>query len=200
MTDVNTRPYRQTKRAEKSARTRKRIVEAAIRLHETIGPALTNLSRVAAEAGVSRPTLYAHFPDDAALLQACTAHSLSSDPPPDPESWAGITPGRERVKAALEELYRHYERNESLTANVLRDMHLVPAMMELNAPMVMRAFQRMHQVLVEAFDDASETRRKRRGAAVAVAISFNTWQALIRQQELTHTEAVEIMTRFIEQV
>ena len=46
------------KRADDIAETRQRIVEAAVRLHGTIGPAATTISGLAEEAGVTRLTVY----------------------------------------------------------------------------------------------------------------------------------------------
>jgi len=41
------RPYRLGKRAERQAETRRRIVEAALELHTTIGPLATTVSAIA---------------------------------------------------------------------------------------------------------------------------------------------------------
>lgn len=43
--------------------TRAQILNAAMICIMTIGPARTNISSIAAQAGVSRPTVYAHFED-----------------------------------------------------------------------------------------------------------------------------------------
>lgn len=200
MSDVKGRSYRQTNRAEQVAATRRRLVEAALKLHTTIGPARTSLSHVAREARVSRPTLYAHFPDESALLRACTFHSLASDPPPDPQTWLEVTSPRERVRRGLAELYDYFERTESLTANILKDMYTVPAMKKLNVPILETAFTRMGEILAEGFEDRTQAVRQRRRAAVAVALSFGTWQVLVRQQGLTRSRAVDVMAQFIEGV
>ena len=60
-----------TERAD-SRRTRVRIVEASRRLLEQ-SPAAP-VADVAAAAGVSRSTLYRHFPDRDSLLRAARAH------------------------------------------------------------------------------------------------------------------------------
>ena len=70
------RAYILKRRAEKQAETRRRIVEAAIELHGSIGPALTNFSMIAGRAGVQRHTLYAHFPDERSLFMACSGLHL----------------------------------------------------------------------------------------------------------------------------
>src|SRR5919108_6216974 len=66
------RKYELKKRAERQQATRRRIVEAAVELHRTKGPARTTLSDIARVAGVQRPTLYRHFPDERAILAACS--------------------------------------------------------------------------------------------------------------------------------
>src|SRR3954468_6429895 len=68
------RKYELKKRAEEMAETHRRITEAAIELHGTVGPARTTLSAVAQRAGVERRTLYRHFPDEADLFEACSTH------------------------------------------------------------------------------------------------------------------------------
>ena len=72
------RTYRLKRRAEQQNETRERIVEAAIELHTTLGPARTSIVAIAERAGVERPTVYRHFPTTEALLRrapAITGHS-----------------------------------------------------------------------------------------------------------------------------
>jgi AcrR family transcriptional regulator len=52
------------------------ILEAARRTIRARGPQKLSMSAVAAEAGVSRPTLYRWFPTKALLLGAITAHEV----------------------------------------------------------------------------------------------------------------------------
>ena len=92
------RPYRKKRRAELEAETRRRITESAVDLHGTIGPSRTSMSAVAERAGVRRSTLYRHFPDEAALFEACTAHWHAANPPPDLGGWAAIEDPDERLE------------------------------------------------------------------------------------------------------
>src|SRR5918994_892175 len=85
-----TRTYTLKMRAEQQAETRRRIVEAAVDLHGSVGPALTSLSMVAERAGVQRHTLYAHFPDERSLYMACSGLSLERDPLPNAADWRRI--------------------------------------------------------------------------------------------------------------
>ena len=65
------RKYEMRTRAERVEATKRRIVEAAVELHEQVGPARASRSSIAERAGVDRQTYYRHFPDDSALFQAC---------------------------------------------------------------------------------------------------------------------------------
>ena len=195
MSSVN-RPYRQSLRSQQTASTRQRIVEAAIELHGTVGPAKTSLAAVARKAGVSRPTLYAHFPDEASLFRACTMHWLSHDPPPDPAAWLKIDDPRRRVGTALNEIYAHYARNEQMTGNVLRDMYLVESMRSFNVPLVERSFAAMREILGSAFGDGPDLAVRRR-AMLSVALSFSTWRSLVRTEGLASEEAADLMARLV---
>ena len=174
------RRYRQSVRSDLAAATRQRIVEAALELHSTVGPAKTSLSAIARTAGISRPTLYAHFPDEATLFQACTMHWLGQDPPPDSSAWSTIDDPHERLVTALTEGYSHYSRNERMIEKVFRDMYVVDSMRSFNVPLVEGALAQMTQILSSAFDDAPPL-AARREAMVTVAISFDTWKVLAKR-------------------
>src|SRR5919109_2141303 len=101
------RKYELKQRAERLADTRRRITEATLELHCTVGPAATQISEIARRANVQRRTVYNHFPDNASLFAACSAHWRALHPAPDPTAWDGD------LRAALRELYAWYrERSE----------------------------------------------------------------------------------------
>src|SRR5690348_2772762 len=102
------RQYRKRKRAELEEDTRRRITEAAVKLHGTIGPAKTTVSGIAREAGVQRATVYRHFPDENAIYEACTSHYNALHPPPDLGAWVVIADPEERLRTALTEMYAFY--------------------------------------------------------------------------------------------
>ena len=81
------RKYEKKERARRQEQTRQRIVEAAVDLHTSVGPAQTTISGIAKRAGVERHTVYAHFPDDGTLFRACSEHWAARHPLPDPERW-----------------------------------------------------------------------------------------------------------------
>src|ERR671917_708099 len=124
------RSYRMTKRAELEAETRRRITETAVELHGTVGPARTSISAIAEQAGVRRSTVYRHFPDEAALFEACSSHWESQNPAPDMSAWAAIDDPGERLRTALTELYAFYGRTERMMENLLRDERTMPLVAE----------------------------------------------------------------------
>src|SRR6266511_4024337 len=103
------RKYELKRRAEKQQETRRRIVEAAIQLHRTKGPARTSLSDIARLAGVQRHTLYRHFPDEREIGLACSGLFFELNPPPDPAGWGTVADPGERLRVGLGAVYSWYE-------------------------------------------------------------------------------------------
>ena len=189
------RTYELKQRAERQAETRRRIVEAAVDLHSTLGPARTTVKAIADEAGVTRPTVYAHFPDDRSLLQACSGHVREAVPPPDTAPWRSIADPGERVETALGALYAYYERLEPLLENVQRDAAVMPVVAEMNAYRV-RYLEEIRDLLLAAWParGAARTRLRR---AIGHALEFRTWQSLVRRQGCPRGEAIRLMLTFI---
>src|SRR5512142_1185495 len=123
-----TRKYQMAKRREQLEETRRRIVEATAELHRTVGPAGTRISEIARRAGVQRVTVYNHFPEESALLAACSAHWRALHPAPDAARWQAEADAGKRLRLGLRELFAWYRETEPMTANVLRDVEIVPAL------------------------------------------------------------------------
>lgn len=172
------RRYTLRQRADSQEDTRRRIVEATAHLHEELGPRDTTISAIAEKAGVQRLTVYRHFPDETALFQACTAHWLALNPPPDPASWAGVE-GFERVGAALVQLYLYYRRTERMWTVCHRDEADVAALRE---PMlrVRDYLGGIRDDLVRGFAPVPATATGMH-ATLGCAVEFGTWQSLARQ-------------------
>jgi AcrR family transcriptional regulator len=179
------RKYELKKRAEAMEETRRRITEAAVDLHGTIGPARTTVSAVAERAGVQRHTLYRHFPTERELFAACSAHWGAAHPYPDPARWPGLAEG-------LDELYRWYEEVEPMMGNILRDSAVSATVLEAMAPL-------------EAFWEGARRRlaaglprRKTVSAAIRHAVDFRTWQSLVREGGLSRAQAARLMASLVE--
>jgi AcrR family transcriptional regulator len=185
------RKYEMKRRAERMRETRRRIAEAAVELHKSVGPARTTVSAIAEKAGVQRHTYYAHFPELKDLYQACTAHHLERNPLPDPSRWAEISGPEERLRRALSEVYAWYGGNEALLTNVLRDTPLDPVLQENNL-FLFRLWDAMRDTIADAFE-ASGERHEALLAAIALALELQTWRTLVRQQGLDEDRTIEMM-------
>jgi AcrR family transcriptional regulator len=182
------RKYELKKRAEQLAETRRRITEATIELHRTVGPAGTQISEIARRAGVQRVTVYNHFPDDASLFDACSAHWRGLHPAPDPTAWDGD------LRTALRELYAWYRETEPMTANVLRDAQTLPALRAIIEGGLGAYLGAVREILAKPFA-ARGRRRERVEAALRAATDFHTWQALA---PLGDDEAAELAAGLVE--
>jgi AcrR family transcriptional regulator len=191
---ATSRTYELKRRAERQEETRRQIVAAAVELHTTLGPSRTTVQGIAEKAGVTRPTVYAHFPDARSLLEACSGHVHVTVPPPDPTPWHSISNASERLETALRELYGYYERLEPLLENVERDAAVMPVVADLNADRV-RYLEGIRDLLLEAWPTRGGGRARLR-RAIGHALEFRTWQSLVRRQACTTEEAVQLMAAF----
>lgn len=173
MSAKSKRPYRKKKRAESEEETRRRITEAAVELHGTVGPANTTVTELAERAGVSRMTVYNHFPTDADLLAACSGHWFSEHPTPDPDGWAVVTDPAERLELALGELYRWFDRGRDMLGNTLRDAPLVPALGDLMEGWWGSYSDRVVTVLAQGWPEDPMLR-----VTLRLVVDFNTWRLL----------------------
>jgi AcrR family transcriptional regulator len=185
------RTYTLKRRAEQQADTRRRIVEAAVELHSSVGPALTTFSMVAERAGVQRNTLYAHFPDERSLLLACSGHAYERDPPPDAEPWRAIADRRDRLRTGLETLYGWFERNGDRLACVLRDAEYHPLTREISQMRVGPHMAAYREVLGAGLGATQ-------GAMLRLALSFHTWRTLVRDGGLSSGGAAQAMAEAVD--
>jgi AcrR family transcriptional regulator len=188
------RKYELKERARRQARTRQRIVEAAVDLHTSVGPARTTISGIAERAGVERHTVYAHFPDDRTLFQACSAHWTARHPIPDRATLSRIEDPVRRLRRALGEMYAWYESVEADLALFVRDASVVPATAEVLGEMT-ADFELLAEVASQGWP-----RRKTVRAAIGHALEFETWRSLVRRQGLSRTQAVDAMARLVSSV
>jgi AcrR family transcriptional regulator len=170
-------------------------VAAAVELHTTLGPSRTTVQAIAERAGVTRPTVYAHFPDDRSLFQACSGHVRETVPPPDPATWRSISDPAARLETALRDLYGYYERLEPLLESVQRDAAVMPIVAEMNAYRV-RHLEEIRDLLLEAWTTCGGARARLR-RAIGHALEFRTWQSLVRRQGCRTNEAVQLMRTFV---
>lgn len=181
------------KRAERVDETRLRITEAAVRLHTTVGPSESSLSAIAEEAGVTRLTVYRHFPTRAELFAACMGHWRALHPTPDPALWMAEADFERRVHRAVLELYRWYGAHGEELYPIYRDVEAAPV-----SNLEVRAAEQARLVDAVLYGTAFLRRRRRRvTAAVGHATGFWTWRSLVVDQGLSTAEAVKLAHGFV---
>jgi len=186
-----TRRYQKKARAAQEQATRLRIIEAAIALHGTVGPARTTISAIAEGAGVRRATVYRHFPDERALFLGCSGTFAERNPVPDPSTWASISEPAARLAAALDATYAWYERVEPMLTAVLRDVEAMPIIAELQAGRYAYLAD-IEDGLVPGWG-ARGAAAKRLRATIALALDFLTWRTL-HERGLSRTDAIAVMS------
>jgi AcrR family transcriptional regulator len=187
------RRYQMSKRAEDVAQTRQRIVEAAVHLHGTVGPAATTISALAEAAGVTRLTVYRHFADDSELFAACSQHWAASQRLPDARAWSQLADPWQRLQVGLSDLYRFYREAEPMLARVRRDRASIPPEILQRTDETERRYR---DTLLERFDVHGRPRRRVR-ALLGHAVSFWTWRSLCIDQGLSSADAVQAMSDLI---
>jgi len=186
------RKYEMRKRARGVEETRQRIVEAAIDLHESVGPARSSLSSIAERAGVERQTYYRHFPDERSLLSACSGLWIERNPLPDGDAWREVEDPEKRLRRGFGEIYAYYDANEAMLSSVLRDAEVHDATREVVEQGIAPAIGELGAALAAGWARSRKTR-----AAIDLALSFHTWRSLVRQSGLSANRAADLMATVV---
>lgn len=157
-------------------RTRERIVEATMALHQEIGPEATTISGIAERACVQRLTVYRHFPTERDLLAACSSSFIERHPPPNPVVDEAHD-ANERTRTTLRAFYEYYFETSEMWTSVYRDKHRMASVAE-----VLEGFETHLENVAKQLRAAWAPRRSRRlHASIAHALHFSTWQSLDSQ-------------------
>jgi AcrR family transcriptional regulator len=193
--DSSSRPYRKIKRARREAATRERITEAAVELHRTVGPAKTKITALAKLAGVSRMTVYNHFPSERDLFVACSTHWATRNPFPDPSQWSRINDPAERLASGLNELYVWYRRNKDMLGNVFRDAPTMSPLQEVMGELWSPYAEQLVASLADGWP-APEDETAALQTALGLVVSFETWRALVGPG-LDDSQAANLAVRMV---
>jgi AcrR family transcriptional regulator len=185
------RSYQMKRRAEAQDRTRQKIVDATIELHQSKGLAATTVGDIADRAGVGKVTVYRHFPDDGALVEACSGQYFERHPFPDLESWRKIANRYQRLRRGLRDTFRYHQETELMMTRVLPEAHNLSIMDPYHAH-----WQRAVEILAEPWTAGGRDKAMLQ-AGLALAVAFETWHLLVRVQRLTNAQAIELMMRVI---
>lgn len=181
------RPYQLRKRAESQAETRRRIVEATVTFHNTIGPARTTVADICRKAGIQRATFYRHFPDELSLFKECRAFAINETPLPDPGACATIADPVRRMKSGLVTAYAFYREHEQGMAAIIRDSEVMPV-----GGGFFQFADRLRDVMAAGWK-AKGKRHARILAACGHAADFQAWRSLARKQGLSDGEVIDAM-------
>ena len=189
------RKYELKRRAERRDETRRRIVDATIHLHETVGANGATITAIARKAGVSRLTVYRHFPDEVSLLQACTGTYNVAHPPPDAAELVTIEDPVRRLEVTLERLYTYYADNEAMLSSGADAMPTHPALGVALAPFF-EGQRRLVDLLASGWEVDAHPGSTLRGA-IGHAVALPTWRSLRQEQGLTNDQAIRLMVGMI---
>ena len=188
------RKYELKRRAERQDETRRRIVDAAVGLHTTIGPARTSVSAIAERAGVERHTFYRHFPDERSLFLACSGQFTERHPLPDAADWMTIADAEQRLRRGLTELYAYYAECAAELTPILRDLPVHPLTREVFELRVSPAFGRIRDVLAQPFRARGKD-RARLLAVLDLVMDLHSFQVIAGAA--SPSEQVEIAVRAV---
>ncbi|MDP9473640.1 MAG: TetR/AcrR family transcriptional regulator [Chloroflexota bacterium] len=189
------RKYELKRRAERQEETRRRIVEATVELHRELGLARTTISAIAERAGVERLTVYRHFPDDVALLSACSARFAELHPLPNPAEWTVLTDPETRLRKALADIYTYYRGAEPMLTNVFHDAPHLAAMGDILDSWE-SYWRQVHEILLAGWG-APQGNEAALTATVGLAVDLGTWRALTQRQGLSDSDAASLMTHLV---
>jgi AcrR family transcriptional regulator len=189
---TETRKYEKKARAEGEEQTRQKIAAAAAELHSEVGPSATTVAEIARRAGVSRLTVYNHFPDNEALYPACSAHWIAEHPLPDFSKALAAADPRERVRELLQMTYTEVFRGwGGMMGNLQRDRAKDPALDAYMGANTDPMFDRLGAELAKGFA-ARGAKAERLRALTRLALDFWTWRRL-DAEGFSDSQAAELM-------
>ena len=178
------------RRAEASAQTRRRIVDAAIALHAQKGVLGTSWADIARQADVAVGTVYRYFPTYDQLVPACTSENARRTRPPSPAVLAGVTAPDRRVGILVAEIFAYYERSAPWITRAGIDRRELP---------VLDAILSQREAWLKALVAESLGSLKRRRSALAATMAltdFGVWNSL-KAAGLSTRAAAELVTEIL---
>jgi len=135
---------------------------------------------------------------------ACSSLEFSENPLPDPSPWGEISEPQRRLRAALAELYAYFRRREGLWANLLRDQEMLHSKENSDAretddetkDPTFAHWERMKVTLARGWESPAGPPQPLLGA-IGLALDFQTWRTMTRQQGLSDEQAIELMVGMV---
>lgn len=179
------RGYTLKQRAQTSAETRSRIIEAAAALYRERTVARTSIQAVAERADVARGTVVNHFGSLDGLLEAVLDQAVEDIEYPSDRDLAGATTPDARIRRFVDAMFRFFERGTDWWQVFAGDTEL---------PAVKARERAYYEVAwgfqAAAFGDLSDDRIV--AAAVRAFVDYPPWHAL-KAAGLTLDESIEVV-------
>jgi AcrR family transcriptional regulator len=190
-----TRKYQLKARAESEQLTRERIVHATMELHKEVGPAKTTVAEIARRAGVTRLTVYNHFPQESVLFGACQARWMGLHPLPDFSAALTLADPVARTRTVFRGFYGWYRETAAMAEKIQRDRGAVPLLDALMQQTADARLAQLAQALAEGFR-ARGRRANMQRTLIRLALDFWTWHRL-NLEGLDDGIAANLMTEVI---
>ena len=175
-----------SQRASAAEATRRRILEASLKLHAEKGFAATSWQDIAKEADVAIGTVYFHFPTVDELIPACSALGMTLMPLPSAEIFSGLRGRAQRVRRLVEELFGFYERARAPLTHTFAERERVDAVGRL-ATEIQSAIRGL---VAAALDPGASATAVDQADAL---LDFRCWQAM-RERGFSRRKAIEFAT------
>ena len=187
------RNYDSTLRLQKQAELKTRIAASAAELHAANGVNGTSYAAIAAKAGVSLPTVYAHFPTQDDLLRGCTAHVGSTAPKLPVETILAekdVASAAELLARAIDERHAYFE-----PWLAWREDRVIPFL----AQMADRRRDELTQFIARIIKQHLGPGEHREVVAGwESALSFDCWHRLTRGHRLSRPAARRVIVRWMQ--
>jgi AcrR family transcriptional regulator len=179
------RKYDASNRRKAAARTRRDILQAALKLH---CQGVTEFEPLAREAGCSVATVRKHFPTKEKLFQNCTRTFAETLSPPDLEALAEIAEPVPRIEASIDELCRIHE---AMFGYAWLGAHQRKDSPTLDAEMA------AYDGLADAVSDLVAPHGTAKAAPVRGLLDFLTYRAMRLSGRLSPGQAREELTTIV---
>lgn len=193
------RKYRLGKRAEAVARTRARIVAAAMSLYQEQPVSLTSMQEVARRADVAPGTVLNHFATPDALAEAVVSELVRTLEAPSSEIFEGVEGGdvAARLRALSRSLARFFERAEPWFHVHEREHEHVAAFAEGARGFDERVEGLIREALGEGHGARGAAHRARAVSAARSLMSPPVFRGLRERDGLTTEAAADLVTEIL---
>ena len=189
------RSYDSESRRRQQAERKGRIAAAAAALHAKKGANGTSYADIAAEARVSLPTVYAHFPTQRELLQGCTSHVAASAPAVAADrilSAPDLAAAAALLVDAVMERHIHFE-----PWLAWREDRVIPFLAEMSAATREELGALVARVLKQHLEHGDH---REMVAGWESVLSFDFWYRLTRGHHLSRPGVRRVMLRSLDAI